>query len=233
MINEISNETLTDVAEKFELNLAVNTLGTDKIFPKLYAPKVYEKIFQSLKESELMILEVGIRTGASLKLWVEYFSRAYVTGVDISNHDVVEKFISHPRIRCIFENAYSENFLPESSFDIIIDDGPHSLDSQIFAITYFVRLLKPGGFLFIEDIIGGKPYVTKLLSKIIGNSLFEVKVFDLRQITGASDSIIIGVHRKIHPMASYWGRNPARIPIEIRLAIYRLFAWFGINRFKL
>jgi hypothetical protein len=40
----------------------------------------------------------------------------------------------------------------EFKYDVIIDDGPHSLHTQQFTVANYFNLLKPGGVLIIEDI---------------------------------------------------------------------------------
>jgi hypothetical protein len=45
----------------------------------------------------------------------------------------------------------SLGFLPES-MDIIIEDGPHSLDSQQDFLVKLFPLVKPGGYYIIEDV---------------------------------------------------------------------------------
>jgi SAM-dependent methyltransferase len=226
---------LDDIVEKFQLSIAVNPNGTDKAHPKLYTSNVYENIFKTIKNSNIRILEIGIRTGASLKLWSEYFLEAEIWGIDISDDGVVPEFVKNPRINIKYADAYSDEFLINLglSFDIIIDDGPHSLNSQIFAVQNFTKMLNPGGFLFIEDIIGGKPYVDKIMSKINKLEKLEVKVFDLRKLTGVNDSIIVAVHRNELGSESYWGAKIQYFALYTRISIYKLLELVGIRRFGL
>ena len=44
-----------------------------------------------------------------------------------------------------------KNVFPDG-FDIIFDDGPHTLESQKKCIEYYLPLLKGGGTMFIEDV---------------------------------------------------------------------------------
>ena len=228
-------ELLDDIVEKFQLNIAVNPNGTDKAHPKLYTSNVYENIFKTFKNSKISILEIGIRTGASLKLWSEYFLEAEIWGIDISDDGVVPEFINNSRIKIKYTDAYSDEFILNLglNFDIIIDDGPHSLNSQIFAVQNFTKMLNPGGFLFIEDIIVGKPYVDKIISKIDKLEKFEVKVFDLRKLTGVNDSIIVAIHRNELGSEGYWGTKIQYYALYTRISIYKLLELVGIRRFSL
>ena len=196
---------------------------------------MYENIFKTFKNSKISILEIGIRTGASLKLWSEYFLEAEIWGIDISDDGVVPEFINNSRIKIKYTDAYSDEFILNLglNFDIIIDDGPHSLNSQIFAVQNFTKMLNPGGFLFIEDIIGGKPYVDKIISKIDKLEKFEVKVFDLRKLTGVNDSIIVAIHRNELGSEGYWGTKIQYYALYTRISIYKLLELVGIRRFSL
>ena len=37
-------------------------------------------------------------------------------------------------------------------FDIIFDDGPHTVESQKKCIEYYLPILKDGGTMFVEDV---------------------------------------------------------------------------------
>jgi predicted O-methyltransferase YrrM len=52
-------------------------------------------------------------------------------------------------------DAYTKSAIEvfsEFKYDVIIDDGPHSLHTQQFTVANYFNLLKPGGVLIIEDI---------------------------------------------------------------------------------
>ena len=46
----------------------------------------------------------------------------------------------------------SLDLFEDDYFDYIIDDGPHSLPSQEYAVKHYLRKVKPGGKLIIEDV---------------------------------------------------------------------------------
>ena len=50
------------------------------------------------------------------------------------------------------ENAMSEHGFMAESMDIIIEDGPHDVDTQEQFLHVLFPLVKPGGFYIIEDI---------------------------------------------------------------------------------
>lgn len=119
-----------------------------------YAQNFYEKEFLKYKNNEISLLEIGIMTGGSLKLWKEYFINAKkIVGVDITNQFLSEKYSNIEGVEYYFRNAYDielVKMLP--NFDIIIDDGPHSLDSQVQTLKLYLPKLNKDGILIIEDI---------------------------------------------------------------------------------
>jgi 23S rRNA U2552 (ribose-2'-O)-methylase RlmE/FtsJ len=104
-------------------------------------------------ESIKQILEIGVYNGESILLWKNIFVNATIYAIDINSCD---KILNVDRINFIRQNAYCIdccNIFEDESLDLIIDDGPHTLDSFIFLIKNYLVKLKIGGTLIIEDII--------------------------------------------------------------------------------
>jgi len=228
-----SQFSLDEIAQIHSLNISKNPMGTDKCFPKKYTSLVYEDIFKNFREKRIKVLEIGVRTGASLKLMVEYSNSWEITGIDISDKDFVSQFIEDPRIKITMGNAYSRQISDsiQEKFDFIIDDGPHSLSSQVYTVKNYLEKLTPGGFLFVEDIIGGKPYIFQILECVPRN--FSAKIYDLRDITKVNDSIVIAIHRKNQGENYFEDTEKWRKFIRVRVRTYRLLGWLGLKRFKL
>jgi len=132
----------------------------------------YESNFSSLKDSTIKILEIGIALGDSQKMWLEYFPNATVYGMDSfysSSHprhrQVCEQFTTsmqnNPhRDRFISFDGDQENetdlnnFLNQhgNEFDIIIDDGGHTMRQHQISLKVLFKALKPGGLYVIEDL---------------------------------------------------------------------------------
>ena len=51
-----------------------NQYSTDKEFSHHYLG-VYDELFAPFKDKEINLLEVGVATGGSLKLWEKYFTK--------------------------------------------------------------------------------------------------------------------------------------------------------------
>lgn len=145
---------LVEILNHFELNKTFdNIAGTDKNTGHSYISNFYEKEFLNYKDKDISLLEIGIDCGASLKLWREYFKNAEkIVGIDIGNY-IPPKYKNIKNITYIFEDAYNKEVSNKlGTFDIIIDDGPHSLESQIKTIEYYLPQLNKNGILIIEDI---------------------------------------------------------------------------------
>jgi 8-demethyl-8-alpha-L-rhamnosyltetracenomycin-C 2'-O-methyltransferase len=126
--------------------------GTDKNTRHCYIDRFYAEEFAKWEDKELKLLEIGISGGGSLFMWGKYFTKGQIYGVDVNNQ-VLEKFKGLPNVHHYFTDGYSQEFantLP--NFDIIIDDGPHTLDSQVRAIQLYLPKLNPGGVFIIEDV---------------------------------------------------------------------------------
>ena len=194
----MKNSNLLSILLELDLSLETNGGGTDKEFPKRYISLVYDRLLSNMQNLPITIIEIGVRTGASAKLFSSYFSVSNYYGVD-NGTDVVwqnEDWLKGKNLKLIFADAYnSEIFsLLPSKVDIIIDDGPHSLISQQWAALNYASILKRNGFLFIEDIQGGIRFCDQIIRN--RSKSFEgcIRIFDLRKISGQGDAIILMFH---------------------------------------
>lgn len=145
---------LKQILEDFNLNRPTfNDIGTDKNTIHSYVDGFYEKEFSLYQDKNISLLEIGIEFGASLKLWSEYFKNPQnIIGIDNVNR-LVSEYQNVDNVQIIFENAYDMNLVSSlPNFDIIIDDGPHTLESQLNALELYIPKLKNNGLLIIEDI---------------------------------------------------------------------------------
>jgi FkbM family methyltransferase len=73
--------------------------------------------------------------------------------------------------------------------DIVIDDGPHSLESQIFSVKNFSTKVKPGGLFVIEDVADIE-YCKQLTEATPLHLRPHIEILDLRGVKGRSDDIL-------------------------------------------
>ena len=80
------------------LESLVDNSRTDKNTTHSYLP-LYDALLKSKKETAKNVLEVGIYSGGSIKLWHDYFSGAVVHAIDVQSiHGVFEGLKNNKRI---------------------------------------------------------------------------------------------------------------------------------------
>ncbi len=116
--------------------------GTDKSSKCHNYTAVYENMFGAIRneprDKPLKILEIGIATGASLRMWLEYFPNAEVHGIDISVEDMQGPPAIYDKVTLHIGNQADKDFLDRIGidFDIVIDDGSHRVEDQIFTFKH-------------------------------------------------------------------------------------------------
>ena len=128
-------------------------LATDKSYVHQYL-HVYEGLFEPIRDKAQNVLELGIWEGNSHRMWRDYFPKATVYGIDITS-DRCGLMEDEERIVVTFANGYTKESVRsfnDIQFDVVVDDGPHSLESQKFCAQNYSPLLAPNGILVIEDI---------------------------------------------------------------------------------
>lgn len=115
--------------------------------------EVYEPLFSNMKEVK-KVLEIGIYQGESLKLLSHFFKDSMIYGIDISdcsnlNSDKIQTFVyNQENINDL--NDFVKNVGGE--FDLIIDDGGHTMKQQQISFGVLFKRLKNGGVYIIEDL---------------------------------------------------------------------------------
>ena len=146
---------LADLIGKNNLSKRQHKFGTDKGSTHSYIKYFYQPFFDCVGAPK-NILEIGTAGGASLALWKLAFPECQVTGCDIdvdSLHPICTKLLVSDNLKLVKGDAYSKKIFNTigKNFDLIIDDGPHSLNSQIAALEYIDKL-SGNGTLVIEDL---------------------------------------------------------------------------------
>ena len=203
----VNCEKLNKIIEKNDLNGHENQRGTDKGTSHSYLP-VYESIFDNFleKKKNISVLEIGIQHGGSIFSWYELHEGSYVIGIDVNNdninYDLIEK-MKKDRYSIIIDDAYSDNIIRQikSKFpdgvDFIVDDGPHSIDSQIKFIELYLPLLNENSIAVIEDI-SSLSYLTILEDKIFENNPktdYIVQKVNRQHIKGRYDDLMLIIQK--------------------------------------
>jgi predicted O-methyltransferase YrrM len=166
--------------------------GTDKLTKHPYTEE-YDVLFEKWRDKPVRLLEIGAYYGASTIAWDKYFPLGDITVVDIEPRTALDNIkgrVDENRTRILIGDAYTEEFADTlGTFDIINDDGPHSLESMIKCVELYYPKLNPNGVMAIEDI----PYpswMDILIEKLPKGT--RTKIVDYpEQGRGASDSRIL------------------------------------------
>jgi len=156
---------LKSILQKFNLNETYYpdrpSYGTDKGDVKSYIDGYYEQNFSKYINQDITLVEIGVRSGASLCLWREYFSKnSKIIGLDNlydkDNHSVPvnEEWVSGDNVEYLIGDAYTEEMVKKipTNIDILIDDGPHTFDSHVKLLELYSHKMNLGGVIVIEDV---------------------------------------------------------------------------------
>jgi predicted O-methyltransferase YrrM len=175
----------------------MNDSRSDKQTVHSYLP-LYEDLLSKKRETATDVLEVGICYGGSIKLWYDYFSNANVYALDIINYNKIwDELKGKDRIKLFSSfDAYNEEIVNkcfgDKKFDFILDDGPHTLESQLKFLDIYLPLLKEDGILIIEDI-ESEEYLNILVKNVPQEYQDCIKTFDLTDIKGRYDDRVLCV----------------------------------------
>ena len=178
----------------------VSEIKSDKGTTHDYINGYYSEEFTLKRNDKLKILEIGVHRGPSMKLLRDWFINSEITGID-PFYNLPEGMADDIRkmgdIQIIEADAYTQDVLDmfeNDSIDYLIDDGPHTIDSQIYSIKNWFSKVKLGGKLIIEDIQSNSD-LNKLIDEV--HSLnYVYKVFDFTKNKNRYDDIILEIIKK-------------------------------------
>ncbi len=142
------------------------------------------------------------KNGGSLKLWRNYFKNATIYGLDILPVSRVLDEIVHDDKIILYNDidAYDSNFVKNNfsskniKFDFILDDGPHTLESQKKFIELYLPLLESEGILIIEDILSIS-WFEELTSVTPEKFKPYIKTYDLRKNKNRWDDLVFVIDK--------------------------------------
>lgn len=215
---------IREILDRFNINGHDKMGGTDKDTTHSYV-KFYEELFEPYLDKDGSLLEIGVQYGGSILLWNELLKKFRIFGIDNEDklHDNIKEYLQkHPKkITLKFKDAYQKEtiddikFIYPRGFDVIIDDGPHTKETQLESIGLYLDLLKEDGILVIEDI-QDYDYIEEFKNNIPPSDFFEYETltYDLREEKGRYDDLIFAIKKK--------EKNP-----ENKIAVFYHVGQFG------
>lgn len=150
---------LCELARKYETDKGGNHLrygGGDSDTCHAYTEH-YHRLLEPMRQTVENVLEIGVNSGGSLRMWQDYFPNAKVLGLDI-NRDCLKH--AEDRITVKMADQHSEGQLTAAAgdkhYDLIIDDGSHERHHQIFSMQVLLPYLEDQGYYIIEDLSTGE-----------------------------------------------------------------------------
>lgn len=116
---------------------------------------IYDQWFKRFKNKPIVVLEIGVFQGGSLKMWRDYFGKeAQIFAIDINpkckqfETENTKIFIGSQEDRNFLQ--YVKNQIPK--IDILIDDGGHTMNQQIITFEEMYGHLNYDGLYLCEDL---------------------------------------------------------------------------------
>jgi hypothetical protein len=98
---------------------------------------LYDKLFSSLKENKISLLEIVNHKNNDSKLWKEYFKNGEIYEINCND---------------AYNNELISRRFNKKKFNIIIENGSYNLNSLIKFINIYTQLLTNNGILVIQNI---------------------------------------------------------------------------------
>jgi len=163
--------------------------GTDKVTVHSYH-HMYSKYLEPMRTKPIKMLEIGLGCdmdygpGKSYYTWLEYLPNVDLYFIEYDG-DCAEKWGTSMTGATIFAGDQSdveflEAFMETTGgdFDVIVDDGGHTMVQQLTSFETLFQAIKPGGLYFTEDLqtsywdsYGGGEHVEKTFVNMVKESL--------------------------------------------------------------
>ena len=162
--------------------------GTDKSAIEHEFLDFYQDELRDLAGRSFTLMEIGVKEGASLRMWSAWFSDATIVGLDIepSSADVRKVANMHVRIGDAGNPQVLASIIREfGAPTVVIDDGSHHWHHQVTALQTLWPHVASGGCFIMEDLhtsfpalaeeyrgqghISAFDYIEKLNRWVVGN----------------------------------------------------------------
>jgi len=197
---------LREIIAHYDINGHEKDGGTDKDTFHSYI-ELYERLLAPFADKAITLVEIGIQYGGSMLLWQDYLPKAEFVFVDNVN-SISPKILEHldpDRASILFEDAYDYRGAddvcslaesgPSGGIDFIIDDGPHTLQSQKEFLRLYLPWINKGGVAVIEDVQDVQWFATLEAEVQKAEGEFDSEQVDLRSIKGRYDDLVFVVER--------------------------------------
>jgi predicted O-methyltransferase YrrM len=115
---------------------------------------IYTRHLSPYAGQPVSVLEIGVYRGGSMRMWSRFFGpAARLVGVDVDPIAVVS---AGERYTVVIADQADPDAIrrvadEHGPFDVIIDDGGHTMDQQITSVEALFPMLNEGGVYLVED----------------------------------------------------------------------------------
>lgn len=141
--------------------------------------------FRDIRFDVKKVIEIGVQTDRSIRMWEDFFPNATIYGVDIDSK--CKQFEGGRRKILIGDQSDSDfchQVIQETSgeIDIIIDDGSHRVEHQLKSFSLLFPAMTDHGIYVIEDVGVGDPELATVnaLKGLIDSIMYWPKGFATR-----------------------------------------------------
>lgn len=167
----------------------------DKNSVHSYIP-IYEEILAPYRHTAKNILEIGLMSGESLRMWEEYFD-GNVYGMDCSETPIdgladLRPMIAEGTHRIAIGDAANpidiKMFFDGIKFDVVIEDANHETGQQLLIYRALKSYLSENSIYIIEDIQGIDE--TKQIFENLDKDKI-IEILDRRHIKNRYDDVLV------------------------------------------
>lgn len=179
--------------------------GSDKCrrLKKHTYTEYYYRLLWTRKMAVKKVLEIGTGPGRSLLMWRDFFPNAVIYGADNQS-----RFLMHRnRIWSYLCDQSSGADLIKlikktgTDIDLIIDDGSHRPEDQVFTCKYLMPLLKKDCIYVIEDVAD-----PSIIDKLRG---YAIEVPTLSHLRRYDNRLVVVRHKNVSNI-SFFAKKPFR-----------------------
>lgn len=204
--------------KKLSLGEIMKNNGSDKSTKHNYT-KLYSVLFDKFRNKKINLFELGIGSNcetipwnmtskgvpaASLNSWLEYFPLCNVYAADIDenilfNTKRIKTFFCDQLNEKSIKKMWQNSILKDLEFEIMILDGVHTFEANMFFLSLSIHKLKTGGICVIEDIHKNHLdlYKNELSKLEYWFPTFEISLIELfKSSEHVEDNCVMVLHKK-------------------------------------
>lgn len=184
-----------------------NKYNCDKSDKNHNYTQIYHKFFEKYRHKKFELVEFGFGVGNSTKMWMEYFTKANMTTIDIrrppTNDELILSYMENKRVEYINANQIDLDvvipILKKKKPLITIDDASHVAEDQQFTFNSAFKVIPYGSWYIIEDLKCKRnrnrnfpveaEKTLKVLNEFMRTGIFKSKILTNKQNTFISSNI--------------------------------------------